>query len=162
MRVISGDKVIATHLRSYSRREQIEDHAHVQELMEQKKEGRKHRGMDRLQKAAPSSEELLKIQASRGNNIGSITARLLKLLGEYGGPALEAALQEALDKDVCHPEGVGQILDQHRRAANKRVAIPVKVDRVDLEDLQVRHHRLSDYDSLSHGSDPEEDRHAES
>lgn len=71
--------------------------------MEHKRAASTHRGTDRLSHAAPAALELLKAAAARGHNLGTITAALLRLLERYGATALQAAIGEALQRDVPHP-----------------------------------------------------------
>ena len=68
-----------------------------------KREARRHRGTDRLAKAAPASPILLTRAAARGDNLGTITAALLRLLDRYGAAELQAAILDALARDVPHP-----------------------------------------------------------
>jgi hypothetical protein len=46
VRIIDGATVIASHARSYDRGAQIEDPAHIQALVDEKRAGRAHRAMD--------------------------------------------------------------------------------------------------------------------
>ena len=90
VRLLDGSEVVATHRRSYGKGQQIEDPGHIAALTEVKRQARHHRGQDRLAQAAPGSRELLTRAAERGDNLGSITASLLRLLDSYGSVELEA------------------------------------------------------------------------
>ena len=68
-----GLDVIATHPRSWDRGQQIENPAHIEQLVEEKRGARAHRGIDRLAKAARSSKKFLVLLAARGDNIGAAT-----------------------------------------------------------------------------------------
>ncbi len=48
------------------------------QVIEVKRQARHHRGQDRLTQAAPASHDLLSRAAERGDNLGSITATLLR------------------------------------------------------------------------------------
>ena len=76
---------------SWDSGQQIEDDAHVQRLVDHKRSARAHRACDRLAQAAPASAVLLQRAAVRGDNLGSITATLMRLLERWGAPT------EALD-----------------------------------------------------------------
>ena len=52
--------------------------------------------------------------AARGDNLGSITATLLRLLDRYGAAELETAIGEALARGVPHPNAVRLALEQRR------------------------------------------------
>jgi hypothetical protein len=96
VRIADGNDVIATHARSWDRGQQIEQPDHLERLVEEKKQARYHRGLDRLAKAAPSSQAFLRTIAEQGQNLGSTTARMLQLLDAVGPAELEEALVEAL------------------------------------------------------------------
>ena len=159
VRVLDATQVIATHPRSYDQGAQIEDPAHIAELVEQKRQGRRHRGQDRLAHAAPNSQELLTQAAERGEHLGAITAALLRLLERYGAAELEAAIAEALARGVPHPNAVRLSLQRRReqRQLAPAQAIPLPEDRR-VRDLVVRPHRLDDYDQL-HGQGPDDEAH---
>jgi transposase len=149
VRIVDGAQILACHHRSYDKAAQIEDPAHVEALVEDKRAARRHRGTDRLAKAAPASQTLLMRAAERGDNLGTITAALLRLLDRYGAAELEAAIGEALDRGVPHPNAVRLALD-HRREQRQEPP-PVAVDlpaHVKTRDAPVQPHRLEAYDQL--------------
>ena len=116
IRVLDGATVLATHRRSWDRREQIEQEVHVQALVEHKRGARAHRATDRLTLAVPAAAELLQRAAARGHNLGSVTAALSKLLDRYGAKPMQAAVTEALARDVPHPNAVRLTLERAREA----------------------------------------------
>lgn len=149
VRIVDGAEVLACHRRSYDKGAQIEDPAHLQALVDDKRAARRHRGADRLATAAPASQALLLRAAERGDNLGTITAALLRLLDRYGAAELDAAISEALDRGVPHPNAVRLALE-HRRE-QRHEAPPVAVDlpaHVKTRDAAVRPHRLETYDQL--------------
>ncbi len=101
VRILDGATVIARHPRSFDRGAQIEDAAHLAELVARKRAARTHRGQDRLAWALPNSRELLVAAAARGENLGSLTAALLRLLDTYGASELQVAIAEALSRGGC-------------------------------------------------------------
>jgi transposase len=149
VRVVEGNDVIATHTRSWDRGRQIEDPAHIQDLVEHKREARQHRGMDRLHHAAPASQRLFIEVAQRGGNLGSVTSGLLRLLDLHGAVALDDALVEALDHGAPHLAGVRQVLDRKRHQRRLPPAVPVRLpDDPRLRDVVVRPHSLHDYETI--------------
>ena len=150
VRILHGHAVVAEHRRCFDRRQQIEDPAHVERLVEYKRRARAHRSLDRLAAAAPASRDLLTFLAQRGANLSSATTRLLRLLDEFGAARLEPAIREALDKDIPHPHAVRQILERQRRAEGRRPALPVNLpEDPRVRDLTVRPHPLESYDALT-------------
>jgi len=149
VRIVDGAHILACHRRSYDKGAQIEDPAHVHALVSDKRAARRHRGFDRLARAAPASHTLLMRAAERGDNLGTITAALLRLLDRHGAAELEAAIGEALDRGVPHPNAVRLALD-HRRE-QRHEPPPVAVDlpaHVRTRDAPVQPHRLEAYDQL--------------
>jgi transposase len=149
VRIVEGAHILACHRRSYDKGAQIEDAGHVQALVEHKRAARRHRGTDRLAQAAPATQTLLLRAAERGDNLGTITAALLRLLERYGAADLQAAILEALDRDVPHPNAVRLALE--RRREQRQEAPPVAVnlpDHVTARDAPVRPHELESYDQL--------------
>jgi transposase len=149
VRVLEGNEVVAEHKRSYDKGQQIEDPAHIEELIQQKRQARKHRGMDRLYHAAPSSRDLLSVTAKRGGNLGSVTAGLLRLLDRFGSQELELSIAEALEKDSPHIAAVRQILDRrlHERKAPPPIAVELPEDSR-VRNVIVKPHSLKSYDSI--------------
>jgi hypothetical protein len=156
VRITDAVQMLACHARSYDRGAQIENPAHVQALVDHKRRARHHRGADRLSHAAPASRELLIRAAGRGENLGTITAALLRLLDRYGGAELDAAMCDAIERGVPHPNAVRLALE--RRREQRRAPPPVAVclpNHVKDRDSAVQPHRLDTYDQLS-GEDDEQ------
>jgi hypothetical protein len=96
VRITDGSAVLARHARSYDKGAQVEDPRHIEALVRHKGQARKHRGINRLNQAAPASLGLLARVAERGQNLGTVTASLLRLLDRYGAAELQAAIEVAL------------------------------------------------------------------
>ncbi len=147
IRVLDGATELACHARSYSRGEQIEDPAHIEALVEHKREAREHRAQDRLRQAAPRSRELLVQLAARGGSLGSATTALRRLLDRYGAQELALALDEALDRGAPHPHAVRQVLERRRREQQAPPPVAVALpDDPRVRGLVVTPHRLDTYD----------------
>jgi hypothetical protein len=158
VRVLDGATIIATHARSYDKGEQVEDPAHVAKLTAQKHQARQHRGTDRLARAAPNSAELLTRAAERGDNLGSITAALLRLLERYGAAELEAAIAEALAREVPHPNAVRLALERKREQRDQPPPLPIALPADKrVRDLVVSPHKLDDYDQLQTQREEDDD-----
>jgi hypothetical protein len=149
VRVLDGADEVACHPRSYDKDQQIENPAHLAALVAFKRQARRHRGQDRLAQAVPNSRELLTQAAARGDNLGSLTAALLRLLERYGALELQAAIGEALSRGVPHPNAVRLSLE--RRREQREQAPPLSVTLPEdprVRNLVVRPHDLDDYDQL--------------
>lgn len=147
--VVDGSNMITEHKRSYDKGKQIESESHLKELSDYKKRAHQSRGQDRLVQAVPTSNQLLIKAAERNYHLKSIISNLLQLLDSYGAAELEIAVNEALARDVPHPNTVRLCLE--RRRENHNQLPPVALDLPDdkrVRDLVVRPHDLGSYDQL--------------
>jgi transposase len=150
VRIFEGTDEVARHARSFDRRLQIEDAAHIAALVESKRQARTHRGMDRLTHAVPASRALIERLAERGEPLGGATARLLELLDVYGAQALERALAEVTQRGALHIAAVQQVIERNHAAQGRPPALPLALpDDPRLRGLQVRPHALGSYDALA-------------
>lgn len=110
-----------------------------------------HRGVERLAAAVPQSRELLTQAARQRDNLGAITAALLRLLERYGATALAAAIDDALAREVPHPNAVRLALERRREARHP----PPPIERslppaVKTRDRPIPPHDLTDSDRHRH------------
>ena len=147
VRILDGAIELARHARCWDRGQQIEIEAHVQRLVDHKRAARVHRACDRLAQAAPASATLLERAGARGDNLGSITATLMRLLQRWGAASLQAAITEALERGVPHPTAVRLALERAREAAGDPPPIALVLpEHVARRDAPVRSHDLGSYD----------------
>lgn len=154
VRVIDGVTELASHRRSYGKGETVEEPGHIEALVAEKRTARDHRATDRLVLAVPNAGDLLARAAQRGDNLGAITAALMRLLDSHGSAELQAAIAEALDSNVPHPNAVRLALERRREERNQAPPIPLSLpDHIRHRDASVRPHRLDTYDQLTEASD---------
>ena len=147
VRVLDGSTELTRHRRCWDSHAQIEDDAHVQRLVDVKRAAQAHRACDRLAQAAPASAALLQRAGARGENLGSITATLMRLLDRWGAAALQAAITEALARDVAHPNAVRLALERARAASGEPPPVALVLpEHVAKRDAPVRTHDLRSYD----------------
>jgi hypothetical protein len=85
--------------------------------------------------------------ALRGYSLAGITAALLRLLDQYGAPALQAALLEAIERDVPHPNAVRLALERERERAGRPPALALALpEHVARRDTPMRTPSLATYD----------------
>jgi transposase len=149
VRIFEGIAEVASHPRSFDRHQTIEDPTHLQALVEYKRRARAHRGCDALAQVAPASTELLQRAAQHGYNLGSITAALLRLLDQYGAPSLQAAILDAIERDVPHPNAVRLALERARERTGRPPALALALpEHVARRDAPMRTPSLASYDRL--------------
>jgi transposase len=156
VRILDGHEVLATHVRSFDRGEQIEIKEHIDKLITHKRAARTHRAQDRLHHAAPSAKALFLRAAEHGAHLGLLTRGLLALLDTHGAHALEAAIAAALAEDGAHLGAVRHFIDSHAHARGQRPPIAVVLPKDPrLEAISVRPQALSDYEQLTTETDNE-------
>jgi len=83
-----------------------------------------------------------------------ITAALLRLLDRYGAAELQAAIADALERGVPHPNAVRLALE--RRREDRHLPPPVALSlpqHVQQRDHPIQPHRLDGYDQLKDNDD---------
>ena len=81
--------------------------------------------------------------------MGSITAALLRLLDHYGAADLEAAIAEALARDVPHSNAVRLALERLREQRDQPPPLPIALPQDKrVRDLVVSPHKLDEYDRI--------------
>lgn len=154
LRIADKQDVIACHKRSYDKGALIEDTAHIQALADHKRAASRQRATDRLVQAVPACRDLLVRAAARNDNLGSLTAALMKLLEHYGAAELQEAVLEALRHGAPHPNSVRCALDRRREA--RKLPPPVAVnlsESAKAKDAAVRSHTLASYDAIERTGD---------
>jgi transposase len=150
VRVLDGETVVATHARTFDKGRQIEDPAHIADLVAAKRAARAHRGIDRLAQAVPASQTLLRQAAERGTPLARVTAQLVSLLDAYGAEELGLAIAEALENNVPHPNAVRQVLERRREQRDQPPPLTLTLPDSDkLKGIVVRPAALASYDQLA-------------
>ena len=96
--ILFGANVIATHVRSYSKQEFIEDALHLKEIRERKMQAKVHNGFARVTAVAPEIQGFLEELANRGENMGSAISSMLRMIQDYGGCVFQKAAREVCEK----------------------------------------------------------------
>ena len=158
VRVVDGADEVARHRRSYDRHRRIDDPAHVEALLVEKRRAHGSTPNARLIGAIPAAEAFLEAGFRRGESVSAITQKLLLLLDDYGAQELSAALEEALARQTPCISSIAFLLGKRRRTAQRKMSLPVDLSRrPDLVDLYVKPHSSETYDELSRRDDDERD-----
>jgi hypothetical protein len=147
VRIFDREVEIATHRRSWDKRQRIEHPEHLEALAGAKRRARIHRTQDRLLRAVPQAQQLLTALAARQRHLAPAVAQLGRLLDEHGRDELAAAVAEALASGSPHPDTVRLVLDRRRTQRGQAPPLPIALpDDPRLRDLVVTPHPLADYD----------------
>ena len=96
LRIVNGSEVLACHRAATARAMRSRIPPTSRRSPTSKRQSRRGRATDQSPGGA-GQPTLLLSAAERGDNLGAITAGLMRLLRRYGAAELEAAIREALD-----------------------------------------------------------------
>lgn len=152
VRIFYGLEQVASHLRSFSTGEQVENPAHLAELVEQKRNAKEARAVDRLHQASPAAQGLIARAVSRHRRPNVVVAQLLDLLDTWGLERFNEAIAEG---DVCGAASSADLLQILERLADQRsqplpLATPLSTQAKE-KSQPVRTHPLASYDQEVRG-----------
>ncbi len=145
VRLLDGATEVASHARSWGRRQVSEQREHRAELVAERRAARGLKGRDRLRAEVPGIDALLARWLDAGRNLGNAVARSLVALDLYGAEALREAVAEATARGTDDPGALGLLCEQRRRAAGRPVPTPVRFGE-HVRDAVVTPHDLGGYD----------------
>jgi transposase len=148
VRILDGQQVLATHRRCWDKGQQIEVEAHIETLVQHKRAGRAHSDTDRLVHAVPQIQTLLGEAAKRGEPLGRIAKQLQEMLGVHGRAQMTAAVADAINRGVPHPNAVQRALERQRQTQTPPPLGMALPEHVRARDITVRPHSLNGYDQL--------------
>ncbi len=154
LRILDGSVEIARHVRSYDRHQSVLDPAHQDAVLKSKRKAFHSTPAGRLEQAVPESRTFLDQAFAQGEQAGTQTAQLMKLLDQYGATALRRAIVEALERHTPRASSVAFLLRRQPRS------IPLAIDlsrHPQAQSLDVRPHDLETYDELAHIKDKDDD-----
>jgi transposase len=146
VRLLDGQTEVARHDRCWGKKQRIELPEHRSEILAQKRAAAPAKGRDRLRAAVPDMDALYARWVEAGRNIGSMTARTLKLLDLYGEHPLAQAVAAVLARGTSDPGAIAQLCEEHRRAASRPVPVALVLPQ-DVPDRDVIPHALESYDA---------------
>ena len=157
VKICHGITEVGSHQRCFDKGKLIEDSRHIEELKEAKRAAGKHRSMDRLRMAAPSSRDFLVQAGERGHNLGRLTQILTEFLELYGAEELEAAIKEASASERVHASAVKQALERRRGEKGRKEPVMLHFERNEkANSVTIPPPSLDIYDSLFKRDDGEE------
>jgi transposase len=154
LRILDGSVEIARHVRSYDRHQSVLDPAHQDAVLKSKRKAFHSTPAGRLEQAVPESRTFLDQAFAQGEQAGTQTAQLMKLLDQYGATALRRAIVEALERHTPRASSVAFLLRRQPRST------PLAIDlsrHPQAQSLDVRPHDLETYDELAHIKDKDDD-----
>jgi hypothetical protein len=148
--IYSQDRLIARHVRSFDRHQDIEDPDHPKALLEQRKSAREQRLLSQFlalsSKAQPYYEGLV---ARRFNARGHVR-KIIALVEIYGSEACCRAIEDALVFNAFSSEYIAHLLESRARTRPQPVSPLSLTRRADLLELQLPEPDLSIYEVPDH------------
>ena len=150
VRILDDDREVARHPRSYSKKETIEDDAHISALVEAKHSARQSRAMTRLFEVVPAAKDFLEQVMERGHDLTRATKQLEGMLDDYGVKELGTAVDTALERGTFATSAIAHLLDLERRKQNMKPLVPLSLPNDPrVRELRIKPHKLEKYDDLS-------------
>jgi transposase len=137
-------KLIAEHLRSYQRGEDVYNQDHEKELLQQRQRGRSQRIYQRFLQLTPQADEYYRQLAERRLNPRHHVGRIVALSEIYGFDRTARAIQDAMEFGAFSSEYIANILEQRGRLLPEPGALHITRGS-DLLDLELPETDLSVY-----------------
>lgn len=143
--VYHNEKLIATHLRSYDRHQNIENPDHTRELLQQRKKARRQTLLLAFLNITPQAELYCrKLEEKRLNSHHHIE-KIVALSEIYGPDQVARAIVDALRFEAYGCDYIANILEQYQRPPGSPGALHL-THREDLLDLELPEADLSRYE----------------
>lgn len=142
VRVLDGDTVIASHARSFGKKQRIDDPAHLDALAANKRKAAALRGRDRVTRMLPIAQTWYGALARRNFPMAPQTAKLLRLVEQYSLEDIDQAIETAIERQTPSVESVRHLLET---ASTGKPRIPLDLPD-HLRKTHVHQHPLSSYD----------------
>ncbi len=149
VRLLDGPNVIVSHSRNWGRHQVIELPEHRAAILENKRHAAAPKGRDRLRAEIPNITTIFDRWFEAGRNIGSMTAKTIRLLNLYGATVLQPAVDEMIARGTNDPGALAILCDQqNQRQKGSTPSIPLALSQHVVE-RDVVQHDLGGYDVRS-------------
>jgi hypothetical protein len=139
------EKAIASHGRSWGKRERIELPAHTELVRKMKKRLWHDRQIAAFLSLGQDAHDYLDELVKAGQPVKKNVAKLLDLKDEYGAPSLILAMQKALSYHAAGADYIENIL--YQEMTPQRVHPPVRLKKQDLNHIRLTQPLLAEYDT---------------
>ena len=143
--ILYQDRLIARHIRSFDRHQDVEDPDHPRELLEQRKTARQQKVLLSFLSLSPRAQEYYQELSKRRLNSRQHIARIVALAESHGAEQVGQAMADAFQLQAFSAEYIANILEQRARPLPQRGVLHL-TRRQDLLDLDVPPPNLSIYD----------------
>jgi transposase len=154
------NKLIARHVRSYDRHQDIEHPDHPKALLQQRRRGSEQKLLQRLLALTPRAEPFYQAMAERRINPAHHVRKIVALSEIYGIEQTARAIDDALEFQAFSCEYIANLLEQRQRVLPEPAALHV-TRRQDLLDLELPEPDMALYDEGTSALAPVEKDRAE-
>jgi len=149
VRIVCNGVEIAHHTRCYDRRRAIEDHAHIEKLLERRAGAKGAKRRQHLETLSPESRLYLQAVARKKIRLDHEVEKIDRLIDLYGQTDVLAAMAQALAKRTLGARYVRALVDQARFARGLPEPPALIVTGNPAADaLTVEPHPMETYDAL--------------
>lgn len=134
--IYDREKLIARHLRSYERHQDIEDPAHPRTLLEQRRNAREQKLLMRFLTFSPRAQEYYQELQQRRFNPGHHLRKIVALSDIYGVAAVARAMEDAFTFQAFSCEYIANLLESCARRLPEPSALHL-TRRQDLLEIEV-------------------------
>lgn len=145
VRVLHGNRTIASHPRCFGKRQVIERLEHRTALIEQRRAAAELKGRDRLRAVAPDFAALLDRWSQAGPSLAIQVTRAIKLLDLYGDTIFAKAVGELVARGLHDTGALAVACERLRKDKNRPVPIDIILPD-HAQDCDVIPHDLEIYD----------------
>jgi hypothetical protein len=138
-------KTIATHHRSWGKKQRIELPAHMEQVRKMKKRLWQDRQVAAFLSLGQDAQDYLDSLLNAAQPIKKNVAKLLSLKDEYGAPSLILAMQKALTYHAAGADYIENILYQEMTPQNHH--LPVRLKDQKLNRIRLNEPLLAEYDA---------------
>lgn len=151
VRLVDGDREVASHARSWGRMQRIDDPEHRRVLVEQRPRAIAMTVRDQLLDAVPELLALYEHWVEEGRNVNFMTGRVRGLMGDYGREVLSNAVRTMVARGTHDIGALTLLCEQERQRKSQPVPSLMKLGE-HVDERIVPTHDLASYDRKKGGA----------
>jgi hypothetical protein len=145
VRLVDGNREVASHARSWGRMQRIDDPEHRRALVEQRPRTVGITIRDQLLEVVPELRVLYEHWIEDGRNVNFMTGRVRGLMNDYGRDVLTKAVAAMVGRGTHDIGALSLLCEQERQRAARPIPAPLKLGE-HVDDRMVPTHDLASYD----------------
>ncbi len=151
VRLVDGDREVASHARSWGRMQRIDEPEHRRKLVDHRPRAIAITQRDQLLDAVPELLRLYERWVEEGRNVNFMTGRVRGLMGDYGREVLSTAVRIMVARGTHDIGALTLLCEQERQRRNRPVPSAMKLGE-HVDERIVPTHDLASYDRKKGGA----------